>query len=126
DEVPILHRGPLDRMIERRNKTSRYTQAMIAARRVLHRAGIVDPISYDGLHVPMPMNKAVLADALDRIGSDVALFRTVYGNLAGLGGLQVGDCKVLSDRGLPGDDWLFTSVSERSLKGALGRWLRER
>jgi len=117
DEVPVLHRGPLDEFLrEYANKggPATYWRGASATAEVMRRMGLTDPLSYE-LHVPMPVRKAAMIEAID-LGSSVRTLhkRTLYGNMAAIGGEQSIDFKVSS----PGDrwspEWPFISTSDKA------------
>lgn len=95
--VAHWHRGPAVEVIDlyqRRHPTSPYTKGMRATIELLEASGYPDPLSYE-LHMPLIVHKAEMLAALD-LGQHlpVAHKRTIYGNLARLGGEQRTDCKV--------------------------------
>ena len=95
EELPILNRGPLLEAYIHHSGLygGTYTQAMEAAYRLLTRMGYKEPLSYD-LHVPLLVYKEHMRKAIslrDRIRYH---WRTVYGNLAELGGIRIQDVKI--------------------------------
>lgn len=119
DEVPVLHRGPVDDVIadyEARYNGGRgaYTEGMRQTRDLLHRTGYPHPLSYE-LHVPIIVHKAAMLSALS-IGDGMPVLhkRTAYGNLAGLGGEQTVDCKVTVHNSEWSPDWLYLSTDDAS------------
>jgi len=114
-ELPVLNRGPVDVVAEdyaRRIGTSRYLKGMLATRDLLRELGYRRPLSYE-LHVPLPVHKAEMLEALEvgeAAGIPVLHKRTLYGNLAGLGGETIADVKVCGRRRqtLPAGPWLST------------------
>ncbi|MFW6091493.1 MAG: hypothetical protein ACODAF_06410 [Actinomycetota bacterium] len=126
-EVPVLHGGPL-RLLPGVSRGP-YRHGVRRTIKLLRWAGIRDPLAYDGLHVPMPVRKAEMAGVLADLGrnSQAVQFRSLYGNLAGIGGELAGQHKVRGESELPEEHWLFCSTSDRMWqRGAVGRWLRER
>lgn len=97
DQVPVLHRGPV-REVEAYYATrgnGSYLRGLRETRDLLVHLGHEDPLSYE-LHVPLPVEKAGMLAALDAGRHlDVVHKRTLYGNLAGLGGERLEDVKVL-------------------------------
>jgi hypothetical protein len=94
--VETWHRGPLVDVIgyyEARGQ-SRYLNGMRRTAELLDRLGYPDPLSY-GLHVPMLIDPAwwlkMLTVTADEPGP--LHLRTVYGNLAGIGGTYMADVK---------------------------------
>lgn len=69
---------------------SSYTRRLQETHRRLLKDGVSNPLDYE-LHVPMPMNKANLRQCLD---IPKVLWRSMYGNLFNVGGIQMPDVKV--------------------------------
>lgn len=133
-DVPVLHRGPLAEMIDwyRVKRLTSHTQRASYTRQMLQRGGHSGtPMSYE-LHVPMVVNRHILAAGADWLrtnstsGSTVAK-RTFYGNLARVGGQRCPDLKVMNaadplpqlPEGVP-----FLSTSPDSWRGNAGGWVR--
>lgn len=133
EAVPDLHRGPLDDAIDwlARIRVNSYRVRMEATRRVLARAGRPGPyLSYE-LHAPLVIDRAVLADSvawLDRNATappEGMAKRSLYGNWAQAGGVQVADVKVQrADEALPQTDLPFLSTAPASWPGLAGGWVR--
>ncbi|MFH8577116.1 hypothetical protein [Streptomyces zaomyceticus] len=97
DGMPVLHRGTV-RTVETyyvARASGAYLRGMRETRDLLEQHAITNPLSYE-LHVPMPVDKLGMLAALD-LGwhLDVLHKRTAYGNLAGLGGEEIRDVKIL-------------------------------
>lgn len=132
DEVPVLHRGPITEQIENHNRTGRID---LMTRRsqlqdMLTELGVETPLCYE-LHTPMPVDKAAMAEALSRAaevrpaGMEPTGKRTLYANLAQLGGTCAVDVKARGvDQDLPAGP--FVSTAPPSWTGAVGRAIRER
>jgi len=109
-----LHRGKLQDVIDwydAQGIKSRYVAGMKSTKRLLQRQGIRVPLSYE-LHVPMLIDKLKMLGATRHGGHQ----RTVYGNLARLGGRRIPDVKVLNwVDPLPAGRWLSSmdSIFER-------------
>ena len=130
--VPTLHRGPVaDVVAEYRRmfpRGSLYTTAMQQTAEWLQAQGVAEPLSYE-LHMPMVLERQGLLDVLSRAegdGVDVTRmhYRTAWGNLAGVGGERVEDCKVY-----PGDRFThlptpFASSMDATFRGRAGRLAR--
>jgi hypothetical protein len=112
-EVPVMHRGPLDEMIEQYASTKtlwaralRETLAMVEER--LGPMGL----SYD-LHAPLIVHKEPMREALrwaTKAKNDAVHVRTLYGNLADLGGIQIRDPKMMKRSSpFPEGPWLSSS-----------------
>lgn len=106
---------------------SPWKQSLLAAQDWLRRRGIDDPISYE-LHVPLLVDKAKMAEALDEAAGFSPLYppqwRTVYGNRWGIGGDQHPDCKIGVD-GTWDPTWPFLSCHDDSFaNGPIGSHIR--
>lgn len=127
DGVPVYHRGPV-REVEDYYATrgnGAYLRGLRETRDLLVSLGHADPLSYE-LHVPLPIAKSGMLHALD-VGRhlDVLHKRTAYGVLAGIGGEQLADVKVLH-RGPRFDTragWLST-MPDSFRNGAVGDLIR--
>ena len=97
ESMPVLHRGPVAE-VEAYYVTrgsGAYLRGLRETRDLLVSLGHTDPLSYE-LHVPLPVDKAGMMKALDAGRHlDVVHKRTLYGNLAGLGGERIADVKIL-------------------------------
>lgn len=124
-EVPVYHRGTMTVVYQktRHMSTGQWLPGLLATRRLLARLGHPDPLCYE-LHVPLPVDKTGMLNALD-VGAGVRALhkRTVYGVLTGIGGTSLPDPKVTHARPIqPSGDWL--STGPRALVGGAGRFLR--
>ena len=110
--VPVLHRGLLCDV----EGQATWHHHMRRTDVWLRERGIVDPLNYE-LHIPLPMTKTGLRLALDLIGDERSLlYRSVYGNLAGIGGEQTRDVKIYKATDvIPDGPWL--STSDKSFRG---------
>ncbi len=134
DDVPIVHRGPLGEMIDwyALHRLTSHRQRAAVTRQALQRAGHGGPLYSYELHVPMVINRHLLAEAAawlgsgrSTAGSNVAK-RTFYGNLAGVGGERSQDVKVMKGKdGLPETRLPFLSTSPESWAGLAGGWIRQ-
>ena len=124
DRVPILHRGPVLEHLPW--IAGHYRKGAAATAALLATWGHPDPLSYE-LHVPMLVDGPVMADLLVRAtdaGLDNIHQRTLYGTIAGLGGLRVADCKVHQPTHRTWDSrrpWV--STNDRSFTGHVGDWI---
>lgn len=128
--IPTLHRGPVDALIRSYRAKSGdgpYVRGMIETRDLLRRLGCKNPLSYE-LHVPLVVHKAEMLKALDAAAeSDIKVVhkRTLYGNLAAIGGEEIDDVKVYSmEQELPQGPWL--SSCDKVFQYGVGnvvRWL---
>lgn len=108
--VRAHHRGPIRDLAAAMPFRSAYTANMLVTASMLERLGNKKPISYE-LHVPMLMRKAQMLEVLDMIeehggGQE----RSLYGNLAGIGGTRINDVKIYTeDDPMPRGRWLSSS-----------------
>lgn len=128
DGFPVWHAGTTDEQIKRYG-SGVCRAGMRATAQVMraHRLG-ARLYSYE-LHVPMMMDRARAAAALQMYeGVDPFYIRTVYGNLARLGGARHCDVKV--HHGDPTEwraEWPYLSTSQRAFeRGQVGRDIRDR
>ncbi|MFI7467419.1 hypothetical protein [Nonomuraea sp. NPDC049646] len=127
--MPVLHRGPVRQVEEyyAARASGAYLRGMRETRELLAELGHPEPLSYE-LHVPLPVDKTGMLHALDAgRGLDVLHKRTLYGNLAGLGGRQADDVKVLV-RGpkFPRDSHWLSTMPDTFASGHVGAFIRER
>lgn len=130
DPLPAYHRGLItgvEAYYAKRPK-GRYYHGMVATRRLLESMGYGRPLSYE-LHVPIVVHKAAMLEALEA-GRKLPVLhkRSMYGNLAGLGGTRLRDPKVLSNAENaynPDAEWLSTTAASFG-RGAVGRHIRAR
>jgi hypothetical protein len=90
--IPVVHGGLLSKRVaeyQELSTRSTYTTEMSKTLRYLIKSGYSDPLDYD-IHVPMNMNKEMLDKAL----KSKCQPRSVYGNIANVGGEQIKDVKV--------------------------------
>ena len=109
-DVPIMHRGSMDDMLEKfANLKTGWSKALIDTAHILSCYEVEDPVSYD-LHVPLIVYKAEMRTALriaGRAKSDAIHLRTIYGNIANLGGFEIEDPKLMKRSGpFPTGPWL--------------------
>lgn len=127
ERIPVWHRGLVEDVeaYYARRANGHYLRGMRETRGLLYRLGVPRPVSYE-VHVPMPVGKAGMLAALEAGAAlDVLHKRTLYGNLAHIGGLHVSDVKVLhAGRVQPRGP--FLSTLPLSWRGGAGRLVRER
>lgn len=101
--VPYYHTGPFSETIERyrRNRhTGAYWRGMQSTYLMLQEWGYSEPLGYE-LHLPLLIHHDPMKEALIRgQGIEALALRTAYGNIAGLGGIEREDCKVLARAGV--------------------------
>lgn len=118
DQIPVLHRGTIRRYLamSRSLGNSTYIRGTKATLELLEQSGYRDPLSYE-LHVPLPMTKSGVLEACRlieeaRVPELTAIqMRSMYGNLASIGGKQAEDVKVFGTR-LPEIVGAFLSTSD--------------
>jgi hypothetical protein len=94
DSIETFHGGYLLNKInlyQRINGNSNYTRKLAATYKRLKALEINDPLDYE-LHVPMIMEKEKLQEVLK--SNDQFLWRSMYGNIFNVGGLEMQDVKV--------------------------------
>lgn len=128
-EIPTLHRGLATDVLNdyrRRLGPGHYIDGMAATLNLLRDLGHDSPLSYE-LHVPLVVHKDTMRKAIEEAtaaGIQVPHKRTLYGNLAGIGGTQADDVKVVTSATIkiPGP---FVSTCDKSFtSGWIGRRLR--
>lgn len=104
---PTMHRGPIQGVLDwyagNGITNSKYVKRMRATLVKLQRLGIENPLSYE-LHIPMVIDKLRMLGATTYGGQQ----RTMYGNLAQIGGTKTRDVKVLNEHTIPTGRWLST------------------
>ena len=119
DVLPVLHRGPLRKVIEtyeNRKIASKYLIAMRRTEALLHQYGHKDPLSYE-LHCPMLFHKRSLLFIVNEFGLELRRnyrlhYRTLYGNLFQVGGEETMDFKLSEVGRPPMVAWPFLSSSD--------------
>jgi hypothetical protein len=139
DEVQTHHRGYLERAIEIQFKkwgNSPYYKGMVATLEYLRGIGIDNPLAYH-LHVPMVVDKTIMEEVLIDTGVTSPkpstrpnyLLRTIYGNVANVGGTRSRDVKVASLKSADLTSVLrhgspYLSTGDQSWRsGAVGRYI---
>lgn len=125
DGVPVRHRGLLDDVIAATDHSD-YRAGAMMTRHLLRQFGIERALSYE-LHMPMPVDKATMRLTLS-MGAHLRTLhkRTLYGNLAEIGGTQATDCKVRAlDQDIPAGPWVSTT-DDSFRRGRVGAQIRAR
>ncbi|MFD8509716.1 hypothetical protein ACFV27_01020 [Streptomyces antimycoticus] len=128
EAMPVLHRGPV-RTVEAyyaARANGAYLRGLRETRDLLVELGHPDPVSYE-LHVPMPVQKTGMLAALDAARHlDVVHKRTLHGNLAGLGGEQIRDVKILhrAPRDYGPDSPFLSTMPDSFAAGHVGQFIR--
>lgn len=113
ETMPAMHRGTLDHAIKSGMSRS-YTRAMRATQVILIEQGIEEPLCYE-LHAPTRVTKTGMLKALDLCSYPMVQERSVYGNLAQLGGEPARNFKVYhGDYGWKA--WPFLSTNDSSFQ----------
>lgn len=118
-----MHRGTISGMLSAlKYKTTRngdYLHQINTCREYLIGRGLDEPLSYE-LHIPMPFHKPTAADILTTLPHEPTTYgyvkRSIYGNLANIGGNQMQDVRPLR-HGYWTWDWL--SSNDDSFKPGL-------
>lgn len=105
------HRGPLRELAE--SRPGSYGMMLRATDALLREASIAEPLAYT-LHEPLVIEREAYRMAVgyglrNRAPGDVLSWRSLYGNLARLGGDRRDDVKVPYDGPAPAADWISTS-----------------
>ena len=135
DRMPVYHRGTIDDVIRDHHAhvmqgtpiDTRYLNGMERTARMLQRMGVdrKSMLSYE-LHVPLPVVKHEMARTIEFCRQlSVAHKRSMYGNLAQIGGVHIGDVKV--SKRFPDWDptWTFISTDDESFTTAVGSFIRD-
>jgi hypothetical protein len=127
EAIPALHRGPVDQVAASYESSygwSTYLGGMRDTADLLRGLGVAEPISYE-LHVPMVVHKAEMLEALE-VGAHVPVLhkRTMYGNLAGVGGEETEDVKVSLQRPDWRPSWTFLSTDAKTWRRGVGEFVR--
>src|SRR5690606_14290944 len=102
DRVPYLHLGPVENQIgyydgKYGHRNGRYRDGMVDTAALLRKWGHQQVTCYEA-HVPMPLHKEKMAEAIRRASKEASIValhkRTLYGNLYRVGGEQIADVKV--------------------------------
>lgn len=133
--IPNWHRGPVDvsqqslRQPVRARRRRSHRDGRSATVDLLWRWGYENVLDYD-IHVPMKVKSDVMLEVLDRSASaniEVLHKRTLYGNVAKVGGRQHDDPKITSLTETWSDRQKWVSTFDRSFAGGkVGRDLRAR
>ncbi len=133
-EVPVLHYGTLSDFMGYFRRESKITSSYMLAEQYTHQwlqqyHGIGVPLSYS-LHVPLPVKRDLFREILTALPGAIPgtslppHVRTVYGNLAGLGGRKSPDVKVLRRTLSRPLSKPFSSTSDRTFVMGAGSVLR--
>lgn len=129
ERPPVAHMGPIASVLpEKRDKA--YRKALEATEKTLWDWGYPDPLCYE-LHIPIVLEKALVLEVAERAGEGRLVgagIRSLYGNVAALGGERMDDVKVGYMRvPVDLDSRSFISTNDSSFRGGLvGKAIRER
>jgi hypothetical protein len=113
ERMPIKHRGTIADAMKSGMARS-YTRAMKATRDILIERGIAEPLCYE-LHAPTLVTKQGMSEALSLATYPMVQERTLYGNLAAIGGEPARNFKVYhGDYGWKA--WPFISTNDQSFE----------
>jgi hypothetical protein len=111
------------------NSNSNYTRKLAATYKKIKSLDIENPLDYE-LHVPMVMEKKKLKQILQN--NDQFLWRSIYGNVFGVGGEQMEDVKVytkgplvLKSYNLKKDEHIYLSSADTSFDMILSNILKK-
>lgn len=133
-DVPVWHRGDLTALVKAwrrvRGERDQFTQGAAGTLDLLRELGHDRPLSYE-VHVPFPVDKTAMGDALRlpaKLGHDVPALhkRTLYGNVTQAAGKRITrDPKLkLSERQWPEHwTWLSTAPGQAEPRNPVGRRL---
>ena len=129
DRVPVHHMGPLEEVIawyKSKRHMGAYWRGMVATYDLLRSMGYEHPLSYE-LHVPIPIYRKPLLEAW-KAGRDIDVLhiRTMYGNMAHLGGTYMEDVKVYHRRVTEYEKWPFLSSNDNVTFQPMRGFMRER
>lgn len=128
-EIPTWWRETVDEGIaryERRDRMRLWELAMKDCRSKLknkHKIRTSKQLSYE-LHIPMIVHKSTMLEALNAIPYG-PVWRTIYGNMANLGGHRHKDVKLGKGRTPKEDDWFASSSDDRFANDELGKYIKK-
>lgn len=97
-DTEVLNRGPLeDMLVKHENLKTLWAKGLRETASMLDASGLDQKLSYD-LHAPLIIQKKEMREALkwaEKSRIDGIHVRTLYGNLARLGGTQIEDPKLM-------------------------------
>lgn len=127
EDLPPIYDKTLYRRIEqikeRNGGDSLYSRELEKVRQMLMDEGY-HTFNY-AVHMPMLINRKKALTVLHRYSS-MPMFRSLYGNVMDVGGINRPDCKIFLTEEEP-TDTVFLSTTETSFKkGKVGAYIRER
>jgi hypothetical protein len=128
DAIPPMNRGTLEAVMERHKRKfgdNSYYRGMEETRKwLLKHYGIEEPLSY-GLHIPMVVDRDLMWRLLEETniekpaGRPQYHMRTIYGNVAAVGGDVVSDVKLSAGRKVNFPNYGYLSTNEKSFAGGM-------
>lgn len=128
-EMDPIYNGTLTQhcdYVERRHggHPSAYTSELRNCARVLLEKGYGEK-NY-AVHIPILINRKKGLEVLDMFPT-VPMFRSLYGNIANIGGVRGSDVKIANHTDIPNEDATFLSTSDSSFFfGEVGRYIKDR
>lgn len=101
DEVPITHGGPVEGYKGQQEFKWRMARTIDEFVRCGMRVQFNGMLTYDGIHMPLPLVTELARDIVRDMPSGM-LWRTWYGNVAAIGGVQVPNTKSKKGEVVPG------------------------
>ena len=114
ERVPVTHGGPVDQYNGQQELKTRMRQTVRELRGTV-RPPCRDLLTYDGVHMPLPLETGVAVTCLEMIPR-ACLWRTWYGNLHDIGGEQVPNTKYKGAHPPPTELPTFFSTNAGGLK----------
>lgn len=132
--IPVFHLGPTEQAhplqvpTQRRRRANPWRRGIWETTRLLQSWGIPDPVSYE-LHIPMEIDRDIMCSTLNRALSESSSMdiqqRTLYGNVAGIGGDRLNTDVKVGGTGVRSLPPMFVSTSNRSFyRGHVGQQIR--
>lgn len=126
ENFPYMFHGTLGEYVEflrRRSRVNPYARRLDRTRLNLENKGL-GTLNY-ALHIPMLFNKGKVMETLETFPND-PMFRSLYGNLHKVGGIEANDCKICDMETIP-EGWKLVSTYEESFNhGKVGEYIREK
>ncbi len=115
DKVPVTHGGLIDQYQGKQELKTRMRQTIRMFIQQGYRVQFEGMLSYDGVHMPLPLEQEMVRDALYSIPKGCA-WRTWYGNTSCIGGIQVPNTKYKGTYPVPTELPTFLSTNAGGLK----------
>jgi hypothetical protein len=112
DEIPVTHGGPVEGYRGRQEFKWRMDRTV---KELANRGTTQEMLTYDGIHMPLPLYREAAREILAEIPSG-CLWRTWYGNVAAIGGVQVSNTKSQKGEIVPGKFLSTNATTLHSLK----------